>query len=369
MTPENKTTIRDASTQEQLRILAVSALWQGANDYAFVRAFRRMGHSVRAVSEKEYLPSWQNGLLRVVRRILNDRIVDDYNQALLREARRLRPDLMFVFKGALVKGETLRAIRESGTICIQFYPDVSFRTHGPYLPGALPEYDWIFSTKSFGIRDLAAQLSVTNCSFLPHAFDPETHVPVKCSRTDAERYACDLSFIGNHSPKKQEIISALKTAIPNLSLKIWGSETWSALPELYQGQPVLGIEYAKAIRLSKINLGLLSEQREGASSGDLITARTFEIPGAGGFMLHERTGEAERHFAEGKECALFSDHEDLIEKVRYYLAHDEERRTIACAGRQRCIDSGYSTDDRAKTVIAKYHTLRALRGRAETGSE
>ena len=119
-----------------LRILAVSALWQGANDYAFVRAFRRMGHSVRAISEREYLPSWSSRPLRLVRRLLRKRIVADYNRALLREARMLRPDLFFVFKGALVKGETLRAIRDMGTICIQYYPGVSFRT-SPAPEGAI----------------------------------------------------------------------------------------------------------------------------------------------------------------------------------------------------------------------------------------
>lgn len=364
MTERDKT-FADSS----LRILAVSALWQGANDYAFVRAFRRMGHSVRAVSEKEYLPSWQSRLLRPVRRVLNDRIVEEYNRAILREARMLQPDLLFVFKGALVKGETLRAIREAGTICIQFYPDVSFRTHGPHLPKALPEYDWIFSTKSFGLKDMADQLSVTNSSFLPHAFDPETHVPAACSATDAGRYACDLSFVGNHSPKKQKILEDLKRAIPDLALKIWGSAAWSVIPDFYQGHPVLGIEYAKAIGLSRINLGLLSEQREGASSGDLITARTFEIPGAGGFMLHERTTEAEQFFEDGKECVFFDDLDDLVDKIRYYLAHDDERRRIAEAGRARCLASGYSTDDRARVVIEKFHALRAARvEQPETGT-
>lgn len=366
MKPKMNNTRPDMPETEPLRILAVSALWQGANDYAFVRAFRRMGHSVRAVSEKEYLPSWQNQPLRLVRRVLNDRIVEDYNRTLLREARMLQPDLLFVFKGALVKGETLRTIRDMGILCIQFYPDVSFRTHGPYLPGALPEYDWVFSTKSFGLKDMADQLSVTNSSFLPHAFDPETHLPVACSATDAGRYACDLSFVGNYSPKKHKIIEDIKRAIPDLDVKIWGPAAWSVLPGLYQGHPVLGIEYAKAIGLSRINLGLLSEQREGASSGDLITARTFEIPGARGFMLHERTTEAEQFFEDGRECVLFSDHDELINRIRHYLAHDEERHAIAQAGRQRCLASSYSTEDRAETVIAKYYELRALKDRAAT---
>lgn len=355
---------RDVS--QSLRILAVSAKWQGANDYAFVRAFRRAGHSVRAISEPEYFPSWRSRSLRLVKRVLRHQIVDDYNQALLHEANMLQPDIFFVFKGALVKGETLQAIRRMGAICIQFYPDVSFRTHGPYLPESLPHYDWIFTTKSYGLKDLSDQLAVRNCSFLPHAFDPETHVPVSCSEFDMERYACDVSFVGNHSAKKEKIISDLKKSVPDISLKIWGPSAWSVMPDVYQKFPVFGVEYAKVIGLSKINLALLSEQREGSSSGDLTTARTFEIPGAGGFMLHERTSEVENYFEEGKESVFFVDHDDLIDKINYYLEHDKERRSIAQAGRQRCINSGYSTDDRANAVIAKYDELCKHKGKFGT---
>ncbi len=36
--------------------------------------------------------------------------------------------------------------------------------------------------------------------------------------------------------------------------------------------------------------------------------------------------------ADGKEIVTFSDTRDLIEKIRYYLAHDDERAAIAQAG-------------------------------------
>lgn len=363
MKTETEGLVEGNLNENPLRILALSALWQGANDYAFVRAFRRAGHSVRALSDREYLPSWQSRPLRLIGRLIRKQIVDEFNSALLREARMLRPDLLFVFKGPLVRAESLKIIRSMGTICIQFFPDVSFRTHGPYLPAALAEYDWVFTTKSFGVNDMAAQLSVTQSSFLPHAFDPETHMPVTCDQVDADKYACQVSFVGNHSPKKQQIIENLNRAIPGLNMKVWGPFAWNVLPHLYQGQPVFGLEYAKAIGMSEINLALLSEQRTGASSGDLITARTFEIPSSGGFMLHERTTEAAALFEDGRDCVMFSDDRDLVDKVRFYLANVEERNAIAKAGRQRCIDSGYSTDDRVRVIISKYRELRSLAGK------
>ena len=82
-----------------------------------------------------------------------------------------------------------------------------------------------------------------------------------------------------------------------------------------EAREVLGAEYAKAIRLSKVNLGILSEVRKGASSGDLITARTFHIPACGGFMLHERTAEVAQFFTEGAECGMFAGAEEMIDKT------------------------------------------------------
>lgn len=358
------TMVTEVPRQKPLRILAISALWQGANDYAFVRAFRRAGHSVLAVSEREYLPSWQSKSLKVLRRSLRAQVVKAYNEALKEKAHSFRPDIFFVFKGSLIKAETLQAIKAGGAIAIQFYPDVSFRTHGPFLAEALREYDWVFTTKSYGLGDMDQQLGIKAASFAPHAFDPETHRPIAYLEKDAEQYGCETSFIGNWSSKKERILSALTVTEPSCDLKIWGPSAWGAAGDCaahFQGYPVFGDEYAKAIQLSKVNIGLLSEARTGASSGDHITARTFEIPASGGFMLHERTEEAMQYFEDGKECAFFDGPDDLVEKVRYYLAHEDERAAIAQAGHQRCLTSGYSVDDRARSVIDKYYELAAKR--------
>jgi spore maturation protein CgeB len=68
---------------------------------------------------------------------------------------------------------------------------------------------------------------------------------------------------------------------------------------------------------------------------DQIKGRNFEVPGCGGFML---TGMAEnlgQYYEIGKEVACFDDRHDLIDKVRYYLKHEDEREAIAQAGYER----------------------------------
>ena len=62
--------------------------------------------------------------------------------------------------------------------------------------------------------------------------------------------------------------------------------------------------------------------------------------------------EAKRRRAEvGEEAEFFGSAEELVEKCRHYLAHPDERRRVAEAGRRRCIESGYFEVDRVREVL------------------
>lgn len=76
---------------------------------------------------------------------------------------------------------------------------------------------------------------------------------------------------------------------------------------------------------------LLNRKRE------QIKGRNFEVPGCGGFLL---TGDADNlrdYYEDGKEIVIFRDINDLIAKIKYYLAHEDERIAIAKAGYERTL--------------------------------
>lgn len=347
-----------------LKILAVSRTWQGANDYAYVRAFRRAGHSVNTVDPATLAPVWRGHGLRAVRRALHPLMVREMNAELVALARRFGPDVLFVYKGREVTAEAVDAIRSGGAVAVNVFPDTSFSHYGPHLPRAISRYDAVFTTKPFGPADLARNYGQPNGIFLEHAFDPEVHTDVSLAARDRERYGCDVAFAGAMTPKKARLVNHLMRAMPDLSVRLWGNGWRRAEPparDVAADGGVFGLEYAKAIRAAKIALGLLHEGDPGAPSGDRTTARTFEIPACGAFMLHERTAEAEALFSDGAECAFFDGPDDLVAKVRRWLADPAGRARIAAAGRARAIASGYSVETRAAEVLAHCRALAAAR--------
>src|SRR5579863_9493822 len=185
------------ATERPLRILMVCDLWQGSDSYAMARAFRRRGHSVTIVSDSTYFArDWRHPLLRVARRLMRPLIARDFNTALMHDAKGLQPHLLFVCKGLLVEPEAIEAAKRAGALAALWWPDVSFFAHGPSIPRAVPHYDWVFTTKSFGLADLKVKFGVTRASFMPHAFHPEVHRKFRCDTSDHARYGCEVSFIG-----------------------------------------------------------------------------------------------------------------------------------------------------------------------------
>ena len=110
-----------------------------------------------------------------------------------------------------------------------------------------------------------------------------------------------------------------------------------------------GEDFSKVVNCCKISLNILRLQNKGN-----YNMRTFEVPVSGGFMLAERSIEAQEFFAEGKEAAYFSTTEELRDKIRYYLSHEDTRREIAQAGYQRCVSCGHTYLERAKQILKVY---------------
>lgn len=346
----------DSSVGREFRILCIGETWLGSDARSAFAALRRLGHSVQVLDPNNYLPlQWQTKLSKVVRKVLRPLFVQELMLDACNTIDRYKPHCLFVFKGNWVHPELITRCRQRGIATLNYYPDVSFLSHGSYIPRALPLYDHVFNTKSYGVGDMQSQLGVKHVTFLEPGYDPELHRPVTLSADDQATYGCDVSFIGTWSPKKEAVLSSLRRALPAINIRIWGFQWEKSLDpnvrKSVMGHGVIGDEYTKAICGSSICLGLLSEAGQGSSSGDLITARTFQIPACGVFMLHERNAEVLNYFDEGKDAEFFGSPEELAQKVSHYLDHEAERRQIAQDGLLRSLQDAYVIDERMKAVL------------------
>jgi spore maturation protein CgeB len=342
------------------RILFEGNRWFGSNALSAYRALRRLGHLVSEVDYSTVVPEfWTRLELRALRRIIMPQCLNDHNQNLLKMAREFKPHLFIAFKGAYILPRTLVNMRHMGIALFNYYPDVSAFSHRySHLPESLPLYDCVFSTKSFLQDDLRAKgIELRRCEILPHGYDPELMTPSALDPEESRWYAADVVFIGIWSPEKEETLASVRRLIPGLDLAIWGNQ-WDKAhsPELrgcIRGRGVLGDEYVQALCGSKIALGLLSEKVIGASQGDAVTSRTFNIPPTRTMMIHKRTEEVLRFYEEDKELVCYSSAEELAEKIAYYLAHPEERAAITQAAYDRCVPA-YGMDTRMQEIMDFY---------------
>lgn len=343
-------------------ILAIGfAKWRGCDPRALAQSFRVLGHHLIEIDAEDYVPWRWNGIVsRVFRRLFLSALVEDYNRDVLRQAASSEFDFILVFKGMYLKPATLQVLRTYGKPVYNFYPDVSFTDHGAFIPAALQHYDCLFTTKTFHGKKELERFKVLDVVQVRHGFDPEVHRPVQLSPAQIERYGCDVSFVGCWSPEKERTISYILAHRANIKIIVYGigwkyasSEFKLAMGEnLRPG--VFGDELAIAYNASRVNLGLLSRAAGDPTMSDQTTARTFQIPASGSFMLHEDTPEVRSYFAPDREIMVFGDERDLLLKIEDILSDANLRETLIANGYQRSIAEPYDYSDAARKIVQKY---------------
>ena len=74
-----------------------------------------------------------------------------------------------------------------------------------------------------------------------------------------------------------------------------------------------------------------------AKTQEMVKARNFEINACGGFQLSCYVKGLEQMYSIGEEIAIFTSPDDLVEKIFYYLKHNDEREAIARRGHERTL--------------------------------
>lgn len=69
-----------------------------------------------------------------------------------------------------------------------------------------------------------------------------------------------------------------------------------------------------------------------------LKGRVFDIMLSGALLIEQENSQIACYFNDGEDYISFSSKEDLLNKIKYYLANDDERKKIARSGRMKCLD-------------------------------
>jgi spore maturation protein CgeB len=133
------------------------------------------------------------------------------------------------------------------------------------------------------------------------------------------------------------------------NVNLYSGDTDERLDKVnFKGPVDYNVQMPKAFRHSKINLNIsLSVIQSG------IPMRVLDVLACGGFLLTNYQPEIAEYFENGRELVIYEDYVDLVQKVQYYLAHDDERKEIARNG-QKAVRERFNFDDKIKVMFKDY---------------
>ncbi len=276
------------------------------------------------------------------------------NKKIMKAVEAKHYDIVWIDKGITVKPATLAHIKKVSpqTVIVSYSPDNMAMRHNQsrnYLK-CLPLYDYVFTNKSYILKQMEA-LGAGRVYFFNNGYESRFHHPRELSAEDCRRLGGEVGFVGVW--EKERCDSILYLADHGIKVRVFGTGAWRNYKDYsrnlrIEDKTLQSDDYCKSLAAFKISLCFLRKMND-----DRQTTRTMEIPACGGFMLAERTDEHLALFEEGIQAAFFSSDEELLEKCRYYLAHDDERRQIAAEGHRRCVESDYSNKGLVKAILEK----------------
>ncbi|MDR1874834.1 MAG: glycosyltransferase [Synergistaceae bacterium] len=198
--------------------------------------------------------------------------------------------------------------------------------------------------------------------YLPFGVDTAVFSP----REKMDRYACEVSYVGNDIKGTERTMRYLYPAVefdfalygnwdwvtPRYRFRIWKNralrESFPPYKEIFRdiSRGKIPQEDVPALYSSSgVNLNCTLQS---CVDWDVITLRTYEVLACKGFLITDKVPSAESTL---KDKVVFTDGDaDLTEKIKYYLTHDEERLAIAERGYNHVI-AYESIESRAKTLM------------------
>lgn len=156
-------------------------------------------------------------------------------------------------------------------------------------------------------------------------------------QTEKELFLTDEQLMYQMIRKKMTVVERreiLKLLSEHFDMHLYTQSDTSELPEIKShGYIDYDMQMPGMFYRSKMNLNITLRSIQ---SG--ISLRCMDILGAGGFLLSNYQPELAEYFEDGKEVVMYHSRAELLEKVQYYLEHEEERVQIAANGQKKVFE-------------------------------
>ncbi len=189
--------------------------------------------------------------------------------------------------------------------------------------GMAKQADFVFAAQKKGLEAFKKD-GIPNPVFLPHAVEPLAY-----PKQEKFTKQFDVCFIGHINTRSRE--DALDRVFREFTNFDYGQALFERVAERFGN--------------SKICFNI--------AHNDDINMRNFEVMATGSFLLTNWIPTIEDLFEDGKHLVLYRNEEEMIEKTRYYLAHDDEREKIAAAGYEEVMKN-HTIQNRVDTILAEF---------------
>ncbi len=187
-----------------------------------------------------------------------------------------------------------------------------------------------------------SQLHVDGVNFIEKCIKPEIvesirkvssfHTPSDSAETWEHLYA---DYVINRQItviERREILTMIGAAHPLRLYTYSQNKDFSADGVQNMGPADYFEEMPYIFKLSRINLNITLRSIKNG-----IPLRGFDILGSGGFLLSNYQVDLARHFVSGEDYVYYDGRRDLMDKIDYYLKHDDERKAIAANAHDKVV--------------------------------
>lgn len=339
-----------------MKVLITGAQWHDNSPAIVSHGFQGLGLQTEIFYDNP--PHWSLTAAKVIERTplkkQGQRLEAFYqretSRRFLEKIKQYQPDFIFVIAGLRFSGEAVKKIREEHKI-----PIANFVVDDPAFCGRTLLRDLAAYSEVFVIdKSWMPVLEFFNpghIHYLPHAGDVLNFKPLGLAKEVDIAFGGTMALRMPNGPAgylRAELLAALAGAGFKIRAYAGGiRETFREFPALknieyydgYKSHEELNRLYNQA----RIVLSIHSPQLKGG-----VSPRVFDAALSGAFQLVEYKPDMPELFSEGVKC--FKNKKELIELVRYYIEHDDERERLAKIAHQTAANC-HTFTSRAQEIL------------------